>query len=130
MSDRIPVSDPVPAPRTFGPVAVVVITIVAAAGLAWVLWVAWSFANRTTGRVLSYDTEPRSVTITFEVLRKSGTAAECLIRSRNEAGAEVGRKVVRIPAGPERQVVVKEKLTTSDQPISGELRGCRSLPAP
>jgi hypothetical protein len=113
---------------TFGRFAVAVIAVVAAAALVWVLWAAWSFANRTTGHVVSYQLADRSVTITIEVVRKPGTAAECLIRSRNQAGAEVGRKVVTIPAGPDRSVVVTETFPTSDRPISGELRQCRSAP--
>jgi hypothetical protein len=114
--------------HTFGPVAIAVIAVIAAVALGWLLWAAWSFANRTTGRVVSYEPSDRSVTITIEVVRKPGTAAECLLRSRNEAGTEVGRKLVSIPAGPERRVVTTETLTTSDRPISGELRECRSTP--
>ena len=110
-------------------VRVVVVLTFAVAG-AWLLWAAWSNAVQPKTLLLSYQIGgDREVTVRFEVVKPADAAARCVVRARNEAGLEVGRAEVDVPAG-ERRTVVTHVLRTRDRPVGGELAGCRTVPAP
>ena len=65
-----------------------------------------------------------SVTITFDVTRdRPAQPADCIVRSLSQAGDEVGRKEVYVPAGG-GTVQLRTVLRTSAQPATGDVYGC------
>ncbi len=77
--------------------------------------------------VRSFHTGDHEVRVVFEVNKPASAVATCVVRSRNRAGAEVGREEVTVgpqPAG-RRLVVVSHVLRTRDVPTTGEVGGCR-----
>ena len=78
-----------------------------------------------TGEQVAFDVlDDHSVHITFRVVRDDPSKpADCVVRAREESGAEVGRKEVLIPAadGP---VTHETVLRTSARATTGEVFGC------
>jgi hypothetical protein len=102
--------------------------LLAAAGLAWLLWAAYSYARPPVRATLqSYQvTSDRAVTVRFELVKDPEYAASCTVRARNRDGEEVGRREVTVPVGV-RKTVLTETLTTTERPITGEVKDCRLL---
>lgn len=90
------------------------------------VWIGLDQANRdVTASIPSYRvTSERTVEVQVEVRKDKGKEAVCVLRSRGEDGAEVGRKEVRVPAGV-TNTTLTEVLETTDRPNTAELDGCR-----
>jgi Domain of unknown function (DUF4307) len=103
-----------------------VVAVAVALALSALVWIALQHANPPVrGTLLGYEvTSDRSVEVRFEVWRKPGVTAQCVVRARNAEGVEVGSRVIIIPAG-ERQVVLTEVLETRARAVSGELQRCQ-----
>ncbi len=81
---------------------------------------------KVTYGVRAFSTAEHSVQITFEVRLPAGATATCLLRARDRAGAEVGRRHVTVVGSERRGTVVRtETLTTSGRPVTGEVNDCR-----
>ncbi|MFG2060547.1 DUF4307 domain-containing protein [Micromonospora sp. NPDC048871] len=78
-------------------------------------------------QVITYtDITDRQVVIDFRVNLPEGGSAVCLLRARDNAGAEVAREEVPVSAAQgERQVTVRHRLATSARPFIGEVVRCR-----
>ncbi|CAN5301717.1 hypothetical protein BH20ACT5_BH20ACT5_01690 [soil metagenome] len=74
--------------------------------------------------VVSYEVlSDAAVRIDLQVRRDTaGAAAECIVRSRGQAGNEVGRGVVEIPPEVTR---VSVTLATTERAVTGEVEACR-----
>jgi hypothetical protein len=107
-------------------IVVIVVAVVSAAALGVLVWIALYQANPPVrATLLGYEvTSDRAVEVRFEVWRKPGVTAQCVVRARNAEGVEVGSRLIIIPAG-ERRVVRTEVLETRSRAVSGELRDCR-----
>jgi Domain of unknown function (DUF4307) len=105
---------------------IICVTIIAAAALTGLLWIALYQANPPVrGTLLGYEvTSDRAVEVRFEVWRRPGVTAHCVVRARNAEGVEVGSRLIIIPAG-ERRVIRTEVLETRSRAVSGELKDCR-----
>ena len=105
---------------------IVAVIIVAAAALTGLVWIALYQANPPVrGTLLGYEvTSDRAVEVRFEVWRRPGVTAQCVVRARNAEGVEVGSRLITIPAG-ERRVIRTEVLETRSRAVSGELKDCR-----
>jgi Domain of unknown function (DUF4307) len=105
---------------------IICVTIIAAAALTGLLWIALYQANPPVrGTLLGYEvTSNRAVEVRFEVWRRPGVTAQCVVRARNAEGVEVGSRLIIIPAG-ERRVIRTEVLETRSRAVSGELKDCR-----
>ena len=105
---------------------IIFVTIIAAAALTGLLWIALYQANPPVrGTLLGYEvTSDRAVEVRFEVWRRPGVTAQCVVRARNAEGVEVGSRLIIIPAG-ERRVIRTEVLETRSRAVSGELKDCR-----
>ncbi|MCI0685850.1 MAG: DUF4307 domain-containing protein [Sporichthyaceae bacterium] len=99
-----------------------------AIALSWLIWAALYHANPAVrGTLVGYEvTSDRSVAVRYEIVRKAGVTAECVIRSRAADGSEVGRRLIVIPPGPDRRIARTEVLTTTGRAITGEIRECRA----
>lgn len=110
-----------------GKIAMIIcVTIIAAAALTGLLWIALYQANPPVrGTLLGYEvTSDRAVEVRFELWRRPGITAQCVVRARNAEGVEVGSRLIIIPAG-ERRVIRTEVLETRSRAVSGELKDCR-----
>lgn len=114
-----------PASRRTKIVFAVMLGVGWAIALGLLLWIALHYSNPSVrGTLLGYEvTSDRSVEVRFEVWRKPGVTAQCVVRARNAEGVEVGSRVITIPPG-ERQVVLTEVLETRARAISGEFLRC------
>lgn len=76
--------------------------------------------------VLRYTAGPGQVRVTFQISRPDGAPVNCLLRARDREGAEIGRALVRVPAG-KHQVIVTRTLPTRGRPVTGEVLGCSAV---
>lgn len=84
------------------------------------------YRNQNRGvqaEVRSFVVGPAEVKVTFDVNRPDGEPVQCLVRARDRQGAEIGRALIRVPAG-RRHVVVTHTLPTKGRPNTGEVLGC------
>ena len=89
--------------------------------------------DRAVARVIDFQVQSDSVVrIDVEVVKPEGSAAYCLLRSRGQDGAEVGREAVQLapPGDPSRVVRVEHDLVTSARAVTGESVGCSLAPIP
>jgi hypothetical protein len=116
-------------PRSGRVAMVIVIGMAFALGVAWVTWAGWHHANPPVrAQLTAYTVLPGDgIKIRISVRKRPERAAECTLRARNEAGREVARKTVSLPAGRAR-ASVEEHLRTTERPVGGEVRDCRLLP--
>jgi hypothetical protein len=98
----------------------------AVVGVSAAAYAALVTSGRTTGKVVTFKTADDGVQITANIRRDPDRATECALRARNQAGAEVGRRIIVIPPGDGRKVTVSEFLSTSERPVTGEIMECRS----
>lgn len=75
----------------------------------------------------AYDVVDDNTVEVVAVVRRMDPEATltCVLRARDVAGREVGRRVVEVPAGDD-EVVVQERLTTTSRAVLGELVQCRA----
>jgi hypothetical protein len=99
----------------------------ALAVVAGAAWGGLTYSRRTVGTMVSYSTSDSGVQITASVQRDPNRATECVLRARNRAGEEVGRRVLVIPPGEGRKVTLTERLATRERPITGEIQACHSV---
>lgn len=71
-----------------------------------------------------------AVTVRFDVVKKAGGRAYCIVRARGSDGREVGRDVAEVDAAgaPEREVQAEFTLATTARAVTGEVAGCSSEP--
>lgn len=76
-----------------------------------------------------YDVTAEQVVVEFTVVVPEGETAICAVRARARDGSEVGREEVRVepPPGVTRPHVI-HTLTTSEQPVTGEVQRCWRAP--
>ncbi|GGL90258.1 MULTISPECIES: DUF4307 domain-containing protein [Micromonospora] len=67
------------------------------------------------------------IVVDFRVTVPAGGSALCVLRARDQAGAEVAREEVTVTAGPdERHLTSRHRLTTTGRPFIGEVLRCRA----
>ncbi|WP_433531541.1 DUF4307 domain-containing protein [Micromonospora sp. CA-263727] len=78
-------------------------------------------------QVITYtDITDSQVVIDFRVNLPDGGSAVCVLRARDNAGAEVAREEVPVTAeAGQRQLTVRHRLATSARPFIGEVVRCR-----
>ena len=86
-------------------------------------------ASEPIGALLGYQiVSDRAVDVRFEVSRKPGSKAVCLIRARDAGGAEVGRAEVPVNPAGGRQVRLTYRLATTARANTGEVADCLARP--
>ena len=108
----------------------VVLLLVGLTALSWVLYQRWGVRD-VTARVRTFSVlSDSTVRVVFEVTPKDRQPAYCLVRARDETGAETGRQIVEVPAPPpdERTVVHRHDLATRDRAVTGEVPTCSLSP--
>lgn len=100
------------------------VTVLAGLALAVRLNQLYGESPYDTELVRFTDVTDTQVVIQFRVNLPAGEAADCTVRARNRAGAEVGRAQLRVPPNPDPRPVVTYRLVTSERPVTGEIRGC------
>ncbi|NUT36850.1 MAG: DUF4307 domain-containing protein [Hamadaea sp.] len=75
--------------------------------------------------VTRFTTAENAVNVEFVVRLPEGGRAACVVRARNEEGAEIGRAVVEVAAGADpTSTVATYRLTTEGRPVTGEVERC------
>ena len=108
-----------------------IILIVAAALFAVVLvaWVVWAGLDNDRGNIDALDVahsviDDSSVSITWQVSVKEGTAVSCALQAQNESHAIVGWKIVDIPPSTNFNNRYQETIRTSQQAVTGLIYQC------
>ena len=129
-SSRPPVPHQPPLARATKIVLVAVLGTGWAIALGLLFWAALYHANPAVrGTVVGYEvTSDRSVVVRYEIVRKAGVTAQCVIRARAADGSEVGRRLIVIPDGPDLRIARTEVLATTSRAITGEIQECRAAP--
>lgn len=72
----------------------------------------------------------KAVTVRFQVRKKPGGRAYCIVRARGRDGSEVGKDVAEVDATgvPDKNVRAEFELATSTTAVTGEVAGCSSKP--
>ncbi len=103
-------------------------TVVVAVGfIATVIWVAFAFVSSQSIKTntLSYTHISGSeISVTFSVNAAPGTPLDCSLEALNSVRAQVGYKVVHIPAQSERLTTHSATITTQGSAVSGVVRKC------
>ena len=108
---------------------VLFVGLLVAVGLA--LYDRFVGAEDVRGRVISFDVQSdRLVVLDVEVSKPAGGKAYCVLRARNEAGAEIGRDVAVLDAVGTPGTVVRGQfpLATTARSVTGELAQCTGTP--
>ena len=104
-----------------------VVPLLATAVVAATLMLAVFAYQRQTSQVQTtvrkFVVGTRDVRVTFEVHKPRQVAATCVVRARDIDGREVGRALVKVPAG-RRNVTLTYVLRTSGPPVTGEVSRC------
>ena len=116
--------------RVGGRITAVVLGVLFAGLLAAIAFALFSRfgVDRGVARVIDFQVLSDSVVrIDVEVVKPRGSPVWCLLRSRGEDGAEVGREVVMLapPGDPGRVVRREHELATTARAVTGEAAGCR-----
>lgn len=75
--------------------------------------------------VTRFTTGENAVDVEFVVRLPEGGRAACVVRARNEEGAEIGRAVIEVAAGADpASTVATYRLTTTGRPVTGEVQHC------
>ena len=92
------------------------------------------YGNTDVGfRELGYTVvSDREVDVVFEVRRPDGAQSTCVVRARDEDGAETGRETVEIaPDADGRDLVrVTHRLATEARAVTGEVERCALQASP
>ncbi|MCT1867014.1 DUF4307 domain-containing protein [Dermabacter sp. p3-SID358] len=106
-------------------------TVVVAVGfIATVIWVAFAFVSSQSIKTstLSYThLDDSRISVTFSVNAAPGTELDCSLEALNSVRAQVGYRVVRIPAQSERLTTHTADITTQGKAVSGVVRKCEAV---
>lgn len=71
-----------------------------------------------------------AVAVRFDVRKKPGGRAYCIVRARGRDGSEVGRDVAEVDStgSPGKEVRTEFELATTTKAVTGEVAGCSSKP--
>lgn len=94
--------------------------------IAWVVWVGMDSNQESLGvqDIAHSIVDDSSVTVTWQVSVKAGTAVSCAVQAQNEAHAIVGWKIVDLPASTTFNNRYKEVVRTSQQAVTGLIYQC------
>ena len=111
----------------------VLFTLLVVAFVVAVLLELWSryTAESVTGNVLGFSvTSASTVDVRVEVVKKPGSRAYCIVRSRSADGAEVARDVLTVDdLGTDARTARGQiTLRTTARAVTGEVQGCSPDP--
>lgn len=94
-----------------------------------IAWVVWAGLDNDRGSIGALDVahsiiDDSSVSVTWQVSVKEGTAVSCALQAQNEAHAIVGWKIVEIPASTNFNNRYQETFRTSQQAVTGLIYQC------
>ena len=103
-----------------------VIALGVAALLAWVVWAALGQSgNNVGGLVESFDVRsPHEVSVTVQITRTSTDAVHCTISAMASDHAEVGQRVVRLPAGSSGTRTITTVVRTEREATTADVVDC------
>jgi hypothetical protein len=107
-------------------VGLVVVSIATLALLAWAIWAAIGQSDGAVGGLVeSYDVRsPHAVSVTVQITRGSGDPVECTVSAIAEDHSEVGRRMVRLPAGDSGTHTVTTLVRTEREATAADVTDC------
>ncbi len=92
-------------------------------------WVVWAAFDNGQGNIDAQDTahsiiDDSSVSITWQVSVKEGTAVSCALQAQNESHAIVGWRIVDLPPSTSFSNRYQEVVRTSQQAVTGLIYRC------
>lgn len=119
-------------PRWSRLIAVVVVALLATAGVAWVIWAGLAHSSPpVSAQMRSYEVRNAHETdITLMVDRRDGDAVECVVYAQSENRSIVGESTIVIPAGDPGTTTAEATVTTERRAVSGALQSCEVTDSP
>ena len=108
-------------------------TVLVVALVAAVLQTLWEryTAQTVSGNALGFTvTSDFSVSVRVEAMKRPGSRAYCIVRSRDRSGAEVARDVLAVDAVGTGSRTARAEMTlrTTARAVTGEITGCSAEP--
>jgi Domain of unknown function (DUF4307) len=105
---------------------VVVIAVVVGGLLGWLVWAALGQSRDTVGGLVqSYDVRsPHEISVTVQITRTSAAAVHCTVSAIASDHSEVGRRVVRLPAGSSGTRTITTTVRTEREATTADVAGC------
>jgi Domain of unknown function (DUF4307) len=113
-------------PRWSRLIAVVVVALLATAGVAWVIWAGLAASNPpVSAQMQTYEVRNQHATdVTLVIDRSDGDAVQCGVYAQSEDGTIVGESTIDVPAGDPGTTSVDASITTERSAVSAALRTC------
>ena len=115
------------APRRWSrPVAIVLVSLLALAGLAWVLWAAAARSSpAVSAQLRSYEVESEHLTsVVVIVARRDGDPVRCEVYAQAADHSVVGEQTFDVSAGEPGTLTVQHDIPTEREAVAGVLRTC------
>lgn len=105
----------------------IAVGVLAAALLAWVTWAALGNASPGDGATLrSYDVvSAHKVRVQLDVQRAAHRPLVCMVTAQADDHSVVGQTQVKVPLGPEGDVMVTTSVKTDREATTAVLSTCR-----
>jgi Domain of unknown function (DUF4307) len=113
-------------PRWSRLIAVVVVALLATAGVAWVIWAGLAASNPpVSAQMQAYEVRNQHATnVTLVIDRSDGDPVQCEVYAQSEDGTIVGERTIDVPAGDPGTSTVDATIETDRRAVSGVLRSC------
>jgi hypothetical protein len=107
-------------------IAVVVVALLATAGVAWVIWAGLAHSNPpVSAQLQAYEVRnPHAVDVTLVIDRRDGDAVQCVVYAQSENHAIVGERTINVSAGDAGTTTVDATITTERRAVTGVLDSC------
>ena len=95
----------------------------------------WGFTSLTPSSTIEFQTvgfrvdSPTNAELTARVSVQPGTPLACVIEAKNDRDANVGWKVVELPASSDAHQVITEQVVTIREASALAIRECWTLPS-
>lgn len=103
-----------------------VVALVVVALLGWLMWAALGRSHDTVGGLVeSFDVRsPHAIAVTVQITRTTTAAAQCTVTAIASDHSQVGRKTLRLPAGPSGSRTLTTLVRTEREATAADVVDC------
>jgi hypothetical protein len=107
-------------------VIVVVVALLATAGVTWVIWAGLEQSNpAVSAQVRTFEVQNAHTTdLTLVIDRSEGDAVQCSVYAQSEDHTVVGERTIDVPAGDPGTTTVPVTIKTESRAVNGVLDSC------
>lgn len=119
-------------PRWSRLIAVVVVALLATAGVTWVIWAGLAHSSPpVSAQLRTYEVRTAHETdVTLVIERSDGDAVRCAVYAQSENRTIVGERTIVVPAGDPGTTTVEATIETERRAVSGALQSCEVTDGP